>query len=293
MKEGRIIKALSGFYYIYADGNIYACRGRGLFRNKKITPLVGDFARFKVTNENEGYILDILERENQLIRPPIANVTQAVIVHSITEPNFSAQLLDRFLVIVAAKRISPMIVLSKYDLATDSEIEEVDRYKKDYEMLGYPVTYFSLSDERKPESIIEFLRDEVTVFMGQSGVGKSTILNAIDPSLAIKTGEISRSLGRGKHTTRHVELHRINGGLVADTPGFSSIELENIEADELSNCFVEINEYGAYCNFRSCLHVKEPKCAVKKAVEDGEIRSYRYEHYRLFLQEILSRKPRY
>lgn len=293
MKEGRIIKALSGFYYIYADGTTYACRGRGLFRNKNITPLVGDIAKFQMTSDTEGYIIDILERINELVRPPIANVSQALLVHSIVQPKFSAQLLDRFLVIVEAKQIKPMIVLTKKDLASEKQLEKVKKYEVAYKKLGYPVTYFSLDEETVAPEIIQFLRDEVTVLMGQSGVGKSTLLNAMDPSLAIKTAEISRSLGRGRHTTRHVELHRVYGGLVADTPGFSSLELGDIAAQDLRDYFVEIKAYGKYCNFRSCLHVKEPKCAVKQAVEQGEISADRYKHYRLFLEEIISRKPRY
>lgn len=293
MKEGRIVKALSGFYYVYSDRKIYACKGRGVFRNRKITPLVGDFVTFDLTNNQEGYITNIKERTNELVRPPIANVTQAILVNSIVEPTFSKQLLDRFIVIAESKNIKPMIVLTKKDLASEKELDLVRAAKQLYEQLGYSVQFFSMLAKEKPIEIIGFLRNEVTVLMGQSGVGKSTILNTIDPRFAIETAAISKSLGRGRHTTRHVELHRVNDGLVADTPGFSSIDFAEINADELKDYFIEINEHGKSCKFRSCLHVKEPQCAVKKAVEQGNISTSRYENYLLFLEEILSRKPRY
>lgn len=292
--KGRIIKALSGFYYVKDDddNNVYSCKGRGLFRNKNISPLVGDFVTFDKINDEQGYITDILPRKNEFVRPPVANVAKALLVSSIVEPAFSAQLLDRFLVIVESKGIKPMIVLTKKDLAKEEELQKVARYKQQYEQIGYPVVYFSL-DEEVPEKLYQFLKEDVTVIMGQSGVGKSTILNNIEPSFNIETGPISKSLGRGRHTTRHVELHEINGGLVADTPGFSSIELTEIEADELSDCFIDLKEYAPYCKFRSCKHMKEPKCAVKEAVNEGSIFEERYNHYLIILEEILSRKPRY
>lgn len=295
LKKGRIIKALSGFYYVKAfdDLKTYACRGRGLFRNKNISPLVGDIVSFETTADKEGYLKEIFERKNELIRPPIANVTKALVVSSITEPKFSSQLLNRFLVIVESKGINPMIVLTKKDLASERDLEIVRQYKEQYEKIGYPVIYFSLSEGTVSSRLYDFLKADVTVIMGQSGVGKSTILNTIDSSFAIETGEISKSLGRGRHTTRHVELHEINGGLVADTPGFSSIEFSDIEAEQLADCFIDIKEYAQSCKFRSCMHVKEPKCAVKIAVEQGDVEKERYEHYLLFLEEILSRKPRY
>jgi ribosome biogenesis GTPase len=294
LANGRIIKALSGFYYVKEekDEKIYSCKGRGLFRNLNISPLVGDFVTFDKINDEEGYITNILPRKNEFVRPPIANVTKALLVSSIVEPTFSAQLLNRFLVIIESKGIKPMIVLTKKDLALDKEIERVARYKNQYEQIGYPVVYFSLEEEI-PEKLLQFIKYDVTVIMGQSGVGKSTILNKIEPSFNIETSPISKSLGRGRHTTRHVELHEINGGLVADTPGFSSLELTEIEADELADCFIDIKKHSPHCKFRSCKHVKEPKCAVKEAVEKGEIFEERYHHYLLFLDEILSRKPRY
>lgn len=294
MEQGRIIKALSGFYYVKSEeGTIYACKGRGLFRNKKITPLVGDFVSFERTSDDEGYIKEIAERTNELVRPPIVNVNKAVIVSSITEPKFSAQLLDRFLVVVESKGIKPMIVLTKKDLANEEELKEVAYYKKMYEKIGYTLVYFSLQEDEVDASLYNFLKEDVTVMMGQTGVGKSTILNTLDPSFGIKTGSISKSLGRGKHTTRHVELHEVNGGLVADTPGFSSIDFAHVEADSLDRYFIDIKEYANYCKFRTCHHINEPNCAVKQAFEQGELAEERYRHYVMFLEEILARKPRY
>ncbi|MEI3606684.1 ribosome small subunit-dependent GTPase A [Pseudogracilibacillus sp. SE30717A] len=293
MAEGRIIKALSGFYYVQSDNKIFACKGRGVFRNKKITPLVGDYVTFDITENEEGYIQNIKPRSNELVRPPIANITQAIIVNAVCQPTFSPLLLDRFLVIVEAKQIHPMIIVTKKDLATEAEIETMIEYKADYESLGYTIEFVSLIEDDDLTKIRSFFQEETTVLMGQSGVGKSTLLNAVEPEFKIETGEISTSLGRGKHTTRHVELWAVDNGLVADTPGFSSIDFTNIETEELSNYFVEIREKSIHCKFRSCVHVKEPHCAVKQAVEAGEIKQYRYNHYLQFLQEIIERKPRY
>lgn len=294
MAEGRIIKALSGFYYVQHENDVYSCRARGVFRNQKITPLVGDFVTFNHTDEGEGYIQTIEQRENELVRPPIANVTQAIIATTACQPNFSSLLLDRFLVEVEAKHIKPLIVITKKDLATAAEIAVMNDYIADYQALGYPVYFVALEQATDSvEPIKQHFKSEVTVLMGQSGVGKSTLLNVIRPNLHIKTGEISKSLGRGKHTTRHVELLEINEGLVADTPGFSSLEFATLEQGELADCFVEMKDHKSSCKFRTCLHVKEPQCAVKNAVETGSIKQYRYDHYVQFLQEIMERKPRY
>lgn len=293
MTEGRIIKALSGFYYVQSDNKIYTCKGRGVFRNKKITPLVGDYVLFDKTENEEGYIQQIKPRDNELVRPPISNVTQAIIVNAVCQPSFSTLLLDRFLVIVEAKKIRPKILVTKKDLATEQEIAVMNQYKEDYEKLGYPIEFISLKQTDDLMKVKSFFKDETSVLMGQSGVGKSTLLNSVEPKLNIQTGEISTSLGRGKHTTRHVELLSIENGLVADTPGFSSIDFTGIEVEELSDCFVEMRKRSVDCKFRSCLHDKEPHCAVKQAVSAREIEQYRYDHYLQFLQEIIDRKPRY
>jgi ribosome biogenesis GTPase / thiamine phosphate phosphatase len=293
MPEGRIIKALSGFYYVQTDDGVFQCKGRGVFRKRNITPLVGDFVFFDIREGNEGYITEIKDRTNELIRPPIANITQAFIVSSATMPDFSTTLLDRFLVLIEAKGIKPIIFITKIDLLTEEQLIKIEAYKKDYEKIGYQVELFSSKEPPRAERVKEYLTNQVTVIAGQSGVGKSSLINALSPELLLHTADISKSLGRGKHTTRHVELIEINNGLIADTPGFSALDFEEIEATDLSDCFPEISDLKDQCKFRGCLHAKEPKCAVKAAIEEKSIPTYRYEHYISFLEEIQSRKPRY
>ncbi|MBP1968147.1 ribosome biogenesis GTPase [Virgibacillus natechei] len=294
MIDGRIIKALSGFFYVETeDENIYQCRGRGVFRNKKISPLVGDYVRFDKSNPNEGYIMEVKERENELIRPPVANIDQAIIVSSATEPDLNTILLDRFLVLIESKDIQPVIFITKMDTVSDGAIEKINNYKKDYQQMGYEVELLSSKEPSQLPDLGRYFTNNVTVIAGQSGVGKSSLLNALNPSLLLKTAEISKSLGRGKHTTRHVELVRVHSGYVADTPGFSSLDFSEIELEDLTDCFPEFRERKEDCKFRGCMHNKEPKCAIKQAVDKGEIASYRYEHYLSFYEEIQTRKPRY
>jgi ribosome biogenesis GTPase / thiamine phosphate phosphatase len=293
MAEGKIIKALSGFYYVLSDGQITQCRGRGVFRKNKVTPLVGDYVEFQAENETEGYILKVFERKNELVRPPIANVDQAILVFSAREPDFSTTLLDRFLVLVESKQIEPLICITKMDLLLSDEVAEIEEYVGHYRSFGYEVVATSSKTEQGIEELFPFMKSKTSVFAGQSGVGKSTLLNVIKPELDLKTAMISSHLGRGKHTTRHVELIHIDNGLVADTPGFSSLEFTEIEIDELPQCFPEMAEAAEQCKFRGCLHINEPKCAVKNAVETGVIPDYRYDHYLTFHQEIKDRKPRY
>jgi len=293
MAIGKIIKALSGFYYVLHEGELYQCRGRGNFRKKKVAPLVGDIVEFKAENREEGYILAIEKRRNEFIRPPIANVDQALIVTSAKEPEFNALLLDRFLVLVEEKRIEPLIVISKVDQLSEKRAADMKKYQEIYEEIGYTVILSSTDDMQSIDQVQSHLSDRTTVIAGQSGVGKSSLLNSIDPRLAIDTDEISESLGRGKHTTRHVELYEISGGFVADTPGFSSLEFAELQVDELTECFPEFVRVQDDCKFRGCLHNKEPKCAVKAGVEKNSISKQRYEHYLHFLEEIQNRKPRY
>ncbi|WCL61457.1 ribosome small subunit-dependent GTPase A [Bacillus subtilis] len=298
MPEGKIIKALSGFYYVLDESEdsdkVIQCRGRGIFRKNKITPLVGDYVVYQAENDKEGYLMEIKERTNELIRPPICNVDQAVLVFSAVQPSFSTALLDRFLVLVEANDIQPIICITKMDLIKDQDTEDtIQAYAEDYRNIGYDVYLTSSKDQDSLADIIPHFQDKTTVFAGQSGVGKSSLLNAISPELGLRTNEISEHLGRGKHTTRHVELIHTSGGLVADTPGFSSLEFTDIEEEELGYTFPDIREKSSSCKFRGCLHLKEPKCAVKQAVEDGELKQYRYDHYVEFMTEIKDRKPRY
>lgn len=291
MPEGKIIKALSGFYYVLDGEDLIQCRGRGVFRKRNITPLVGDYVEYEAENDKEGYILSIGDRKNELIRPPISNIDQAVLVFSALEPTFSTMLLDRFLVLIESKNVEPVICVTKMDLVEDPK--GLQAFMEDYRTIGYTVVETSSEKMEGLAALEDYLAGKTSVFAGQSGVGKSSLLNAIRPELELKTDEISSSLGRGKHTTRHVELIPLSGGLVADTPGFSSLDFDGIEVEDLSECFPEMAERSAACKFRGCIHLNEPKCAVKQAVEKGEIPSYRYDHYLQFIEEIKERKPRY
>ncbi len=294
MPDGKIIKALSGFYYVLNHNHeVIQCRGRGVFRKNKVTPLVGDHVVYQAENEKDGYILEVLPRKNELVRPPIANVDQAILVFSAVEPDFSSLLLDRFLVLIEANNIEPIICISKIDLVPEEDKEKIETYAKNYEDIGYKVILTSTIDLDGFQVLMPLLENSISVFAGQSGVGKSSLLNVLRPDLGLKTDNISSHLGRGKHTTRHVELIEVGSGLVADTPGFSSLEFLEIEVEDLNYCFPEIQESSSQCKFRGCTHTSEPKCAVKSAVEEGDIQTYRYEHYVQFIEEIKDRKPRY
>jgi ribosome biogenesis GTPase len=293
MPKGQIIKALSGFYYVREkdSGQLFQCRARGLFKKQGITPLVGDDVTFEPSTGHEGTVTELSPRRNELNRPPVANVDQALLVFSVDEPEFSPILLDKFLVHIEHAGITPVICLTKLDLSlSPSDIFPEIRV---YEQLGYPLFQTSSMSKDGVKEVEAYLKGKVTVFAGQSGVGKSTLLNAIDPSFEIETAEISHRLGRGKHTTRHVELLPLpEGGYVADTPGFSQLNFANISPEALSSYFIDFTSHTALCRFRGCQHDKEPDCAVKKAVENKEIASFRYKHYLQFLNEIEEEKER-
>lgn len=282
--QGRIIKALAGFYYIESEGKIYQTRARGNFRKKGQTPYVGDFVDFSADDYSEGYILAIHERKNSLVRPSIVNIDQAVVVMSAKEPDFNANLLDRFLVLLEHKAICPIIYISKIDLL--ASLKDMEMIAARYQEIGYDFV-------TSKETLLPLLKDKVTVFMGQTGVGKSTLLNKIAPELALETGEISDSLGRGRHTTRAVSFYDVHGGKIADTPGFSSLDYEVKTADELSEAFPEIRKASHFCKFRSCTHTHEPSCGVKEALEQGIIWQSRYDNYLQFLSEIENRRETY
>lgn len=293
MAQGQIRKALSGYYYVEQDGELIQCRGRGVFRNRGEAPLVGDIVDFTKEGESDGYVMKIHPRKNELVRPPIANIDQAILVFSVKEPEFNTILLDRFLVVLESFQIEPIICLTKMDLLGDGDLALLSSYIEDYREIGYEVITTYKGDDSLIERLQPMLKGKTTVLAGQSGVGKSTLLNTLLPELNLKTGIISQSLGRGKHTTRHVELIEVCDGLLADTPGFSSFDFDTIEKEELTACFPEFQRISEGCKFRGCLHIREPKCSVKTALETGEIKEYRYKHYEQFLQEILDRKPRY
>ena len=255
--------------------------------------MVGDYVEFKADNENEGYVLKILERKNQLVRPPVANVDCAIVVTACVEPDFSSNLLDRQLVMLSENEIVPILYFSKADMMDETTKERMlpvfDYYSKYYRTV---VSEKDMADEELVSALLEEAGN-VLVVMGQTGAGKSTLLNRLDPKLKLETGEISKALSRGRHTTRKVSLMDVKGHLIADTPGFSSFELREIEKERLSSLFEDFNEYSPQCRFRGCLHLNEPDCAVKAAVLEGKILESRYENYKLFQKMIQEQKPRY
>ncbi|PYI54344.1 ribosome small subunit-dependent GTPase A [Paenibacillus flagellatus] len=308
MPEGVIVKALSGYYYVRpaeSGSKPLQCRARGIFKKKGVSPLVGDRVVYEVTENGEGTVDEILPRSTELIRPPVANVDQAVLAFSLTEPALNLQLLDKFLVHTERAGLETVICLTKRDLLEDADTAElasgqepmaVDDVKRLYERIGYTVIATSTASGEGLDDVRARLAGRISVFSGQSGVGKSSLLNALVPGLTLETNEISSKLGRGKHTTRHVELIALEGsggGLVADTPGFSQLDFLQMEAEELSGCFAEMKRIASGCKFRGCLHQHEPGCQVIAAVESGDVAPTRYKHYLVFLQEMKERKRRY
>lgn len=301
MPEGLIVKALSGYYYVKdtaaENPALIQCRGRGIFKKKGITPLVGDRVIYTTTENGEGTVDEILPRETELIRPPVANAQLAVLLFSLREPDLNLQLLDKFLVHIEHAGLRTLICLTKEDLTQDEEAKESELARKTvelYQNIGYEVFVTSSLQGKGVDEVKEYLAGEISVFAGQSGVGKSSLLNAMFPGLSLETSEISLRLGRGRHTTRHVELIALdNGGYVADTPGFSQLDFLELGVEELSPCFREFEEYASNCKFRGCSHLHEPGCKVLDAVESGKIASSRYEHYLQFYEEMKDKKRRY
>ena len=293
MIEGRIIKGIGGFYYVDTDNGLYECRARWIFRKNKITPLVGDFVKISVVDEEnkKGVVEEIAERETELVRPPIANVNKALIVFAVKNPTPHLSLLDRFIVLAERENLEIVIILTKIDLDDDNTFEKI---KNIYEPCGYKVIGVSNLEKKNIDKVKEELKDNTVVFAGPSGVGKSSLLNEIDKNFKLKTGDVSDKIKRGKHTTRHAELFELEfGGMVADTPGFSSLTLDDIEDVDLKDYFIEFDNYDD-CKFGSrCIHQNEPNCAVKEAVENGEIPKERYESYIQLLNEIRQGKRRY
>jgi ribosome biogenesis GTPase len=288
MPFGQIVKAISGFYYVRTEkGEVLKCRARGIFKfeKKKLTPLVGDIVEFEQTGLDEGVVTSVQPRRTELIRPPIANVDQAVVVCSLRKPNFQQMPVDRFLVHGEREGLEIVIVLTKRDLLEDEG--EIEKIRDIYAPAGYQVIATSIFTKEGIEELKRALSGKVSVFAGQSGVGKSSLLNELLPDRNLKTGSVSKKIGRGRHTTRTVELLSLEeGGQVADTPGFSQLSFQGFEPTELSDCFPEFRERAAGCRFRGCLHVEEPGCEVKEAVKRGEIEKNRYRNYVQFLEEI-------
>lgn len=294
MINGKIIKGIGGFYYVDTENGLYECRARGIFRKNKITPLVGDRVSISVVDEEnkKGVVEEIEKRDTELVRPPIANVDKALIVFAIKNPSPNLSLLDRFIVLAEKENLEIVIVFTKVDLDADGEL--LEELKSIYEVSGYKVIPVSNKLKLNIDKIKEELKENTVVFAGPSGVGKSSLLNEVDKNFELKTGEVSDKIKRGKHTTRHAELLKLEcGGMVADTPGFSSLTLDDIDESELKEYFIEFDKYDD-CRFGSrCIHENEPSCAVKEAVENGEISKKRYESYIQLLNEIRSGKRRY
>ena len=272
---GKIVKQISNDYTVKVDDTLYTCKARGKFKYDGITPLVGDNA---LIDPNNKYILDISDRKNELIRPSVANVDQAVIVMSNKIPEFSLDLLDKLLCIIEYNNIKPIIYVSKTDLLNRDELDKLELILKYYRNIGYKV-YTDLS-------IKEVFKDKVTVFVGQSGAGKSTLLNKLDSNLSLITGEVSISLGRGKHTTRHVELINTLGGLIADTPGFSKISFIGMSREDIRDNFIEFNKYRDECRYKDCMHDKEDECEIKNEVNNSNILISRYQNYLKYIKEV-------
>ncbi|MDO5416732.1 MAG: ribosome small subunit-dependent GTPase A [Lachnospiraceae bacterium] len=290
---GKIIKGIAGFYYVH-DGRekVYECRAKGIFRSRKIKPLVGDDVEFSVLDEEAGTgnIDEILPRKNTLIRPAVANVDQALVVFAITQPDPNLNLLDRFLVMMERAGVPVVLCFNKIDLCRE---ELMDQYRQIYESAGYDVHFISARNEVGVEVIQDYIRGKTTVLAGPSGVGKSSLTNAIQPEAEMETGEISEKIKRGKHTTRHSELFYVEENTyMMDTPGFSSMYVDDMEAGELKDYFPEFAAFEKDCKFTGCVHIGEKVCGVKAALEQGALSSSRYENYRLIYQE-LKEKRRY
>lgn len=282
--NGIIIKITGGFYYVEADTCIYECKARGIFRKRGNSPLVGDYVVIDVPDDDSYCsIEEIKERKNSLIRPALANLDTLVIVSSVVEPNVNTYIIDKMICAAVDKGIEPVIVFSKTDL------KSCDEYLEIYNKSGIRAIEYSSVTNKGLEEIKEVLSGKVSAFSGNTGVGKSTLLNALFPELELKTGEISDKLGRGRHTTRTVELFKCYGGYVADTPGFSTVDLDRyeiIKKDELQHCFPEFEQYIGDCKFTSCAHVCEKGCAVIQAVENGEISKSRHDNYVRMYNEV-------
>ena len=276
--NGIIIKCLGGLYSVESPDGIYECKARGVFRNRGISPCVGD----RVT-ASDGVITEIADRKNCIIRPPLANLDQLIFIVSTCEPAPNYLILDKFIAIAEYKGITPVVVITKTDLGDSSPIHEI------YGGIGIDVVEVKYDDEASVEAVRKLLTGKISAFTGNSGAGKSTLLNAVDPTLNIATGEISKKLGRGRHTTRHAELYKLSGGgYIADTPGFSTFETNRydiIRKEELAGCFREFEGLTDKCRFRDCAHVCEKGCAVVEAVERGEISKSRHESYKTMYEE--------
>ena len=291
--QGKIIKGIAGFYYVDSHDGVFQCKAKGIFRNKSIKPLVGDNVEFEITHEEdkEGNITEILERDNELIRPAVANIDQAMIVFALKAPNPNVNLLDKLLVCMEYQNIETIICFNKTDIADKDFAEDLASI---YRNAGYKVLFTSATENEGVEEVKKALKGKSTVFAGPSGVGKSSMLNTIKEDAVMETGDISEKIGRGKHTTRHSEIFKTDDDTyVFDTPGFGSVFIPGMTKERLEDCFPEFSLYTNECRFIGCAHINEPDCAVKEALSENKIAESRYESYKAFYEELKEQENKY
>ena len=282
---GLIVKAISGFYYVETAEMLYECKARGVFRKKGISPCVGDRVNISLSDDGKGTVNEILPRKNSIIRPPLANLDRLFIVSSVAQPSPNTIIIDKITAVAVSKGIEPVIIFTKSDLGDCSGLLDI------YRDSGITALCYSIKTGDGKENILSLLENKISAFTGNTGVGKSSMLNSLFPEFEIQTAEISKKLGRGRHTTRHSELYKINGGYVADTPGFSTVDIERyemIELDKIQHCFPEFDGYICDCQFTGCSHTVEKGCAVLQAVADGRISKSRHESYKYMYNEVKS-----
>ena len=290
--KGKIIKGIAGFYYVHTPEKnfVYECKAKGIFRNQNIKPLVGDNVEIDTEDqpEGKGTIIRILPRDNELIRPAVANVDQAMVIFAAAEPDPNLNLLDRFLIMMQKQRVNAIVCFNKMDIVSEGEIALL---RETYLRCGFEVVFTSMRRKEGISIVYEKMKGKTTVLAGPSGVGKSTFINLVQPSAKMETGVVSEKIKRGKHTTRHSELIYIEENTyIMDTPGFSSLYIDEIEKEELKNYFVEFSDYEDQCRFHGCNHQNEPGCAVKEALQDRKISKLRYENYLTLYEERKNQK---
>lgn len=285
--QGIIVQSIGGFYYVEAADTVYTCRARGVFRRQGVAPVAGDYVMITTQDDDTGVLEEVLARKNVLVRPPVANIDVLVLVASVCHPRTNTLVLDKMIAVAEKKGICPIIVINKSDLGDPAELEAI------YHTTGLECFTVAATDPQSLVPLRQRLAGQTCVFAGNSGVGKSSILNAIDPTLELSTGEISEKLGRGRHTTRTATLYHLADGYLVDTPGFSSLDMEQVESihkDELADCFREFAPYVGKCRFIGCAHYREPNCAIREAVEKGEIAQSRYDSYVAMYEAVKDKK---
>ncbi len=288
--QGKIIKGIAGFYYVHTTKGVVECKAKGIFRKDKIKPLVGDNVEIEFVDEEQllGNIIKIFPRSNALVRPASANIDQALVIFAIVKPNPNYNLLDRFLIRMEQQGLPVVICFNKKDIASDMELQELS---SSYDRCGYQVLFVSGEKKQGIDQIEKHLHGKTTVVAGPSGVGKSTIINALYPEANMETGEISRKIERGRHTTRHAQLFALSEDtFIMDTPGFTSLSLDDMEKEDLRDCYPEFAEFEENCRFGGCAHISEPVCGVKDALAAGKISRVRYENYAALYEELKNKK---